>query len=109
MKRERTSLAEVLVYEAFRVNKAFWLTNADLEEILEEVQPRTIRAHTRELARIKLIEQTPLYPAHRFKWSDEGAESNQEYVDTLEKAKRALEIRSENSFRVQRKANVPRE
>lgn len=100
-KRERISLAEVLVYEAFRVNRDRWLKNSDLEDVLVEIQARTIRAHTHNFTLKGLVEETALYPAHRYRWSESGAERNSEYVEKLEKGKQAFEIRSEESFRIQ--------
>lgn len=86
MERNEISIHEVKIYNALKTNQDKWLTNADIEGMIEGVSRRTVRAHTLKLVQLGLLDQAEVFPAHRYKWSGKGAKRNTAYSIRLEKA-----------------------
>lgn len=107
MAQKKISVKEVLIYKALLVNKGEWLKNSELETVLGEAAPRTIRKHTERFTKIGLIEKADLSPAPRYRWSEAGAKKNQRYVGRLEAMSQVLDLRSESSFRFMRPVEAP--
>ncbi len=86
MERSEVSIHEVLIADQLRTH-ASWMTNADIAAALTgRVTERTVRAHTLKLVRSGLVDQAEVFPAHRFRWSEQGSKRNRGYFDRLGRA-----------------------
>jgi hypothetical protein len=56
-----------------------WLTNAEIAIMVTDVQPRTVRAATRNLVAIGVAEQTRVFPATRFRLLNKKNERVRDY------------------------------
>jgi predicted ArsR family transcriptional regulator len=86
MERNEVSLHEVKIYCLLRSQPGRWLTNQEIGAALTGVAPRTVRAHTKRLVTLGLVNQAEVFPAHRYQWSEMGAKRNLGYSQRLEQA-----------------------
>jgi DNA-binding IclR family transcriptional regulator len=84
MERNEISLHEVRVYLALKAAGG-WLTNAEVAAAAG-VAGRTARLHTLRLARLGVIDQAEVFPAHRFRLSGKAAKRNPAYLQRLDAA-----------------------
>jgi hypothetical protein len=82
----------VRVYSTFRAHPGEWLTNDDLAHCLDGIARRTVRAHTRWLAQLQLVDKTAVLGGYRYRWSVETDARNPTYVDRLLKASQMFGI-----------------
>lgn len=64
-----------------------WLTSADIAKRSENLAERTVRAHTKKLVEMGLLEVGATFPSYHYRWSEKGATQHAEYVRQIETAK----------------------
>lgn len=85
LERNEVSRHEVLVYLALASKRDSWLSNQEIADATS-VALRTVRAHTKRLVSLGLIDQAEVFPAHRFRWAEKGAKRNASYALRLDAA-----------------------
>jgi len=83
--RSEVSLHEVRVALALREWPDVWLTNREISAAAR-VAERTARMHTLRLVKLGVIDQAKVFPAHRYRWSDQAPKRNADYTRRLQAA-----------------------
>ena len=84
MERNEVSLHEVKVYLVLKKEPA-WITSKDIAK-KAGVADRTARAHALRLVQLGIIDQAEVFPAHRYRLSENASKRNIGYLQRLEKA-----------------------
>jgi DNA-binding CsgD family transcriptional regulator len=85
MDRHQISLYEVKIYRTFLGTPDKWFTNQEVASLIG-VAARTVRAHTRRLTSIGVLEQAELFPAYRYRLSTEAGQIDMGYMNRLNRA-----------------------
>jgi hypothetical protein len=84
MNPSKISLHELLVFAAFSHTKGEWLTNDEVAaRVTPSVRPRTVRLHTKRLADAGILDQAPLFPAHRYRLTEHVPQRGTSYLTRL--------------------------
>lgn len=87
MNPNKISLHEVLVFAAFSGTKGKWLTNDEVaKRVAPNVRPRTVRLHTKGLADAGILEQAPVFPAHRYRLTEHVPQRGTSYLTRIHAA-----------------------
>jgi DNA-binding transcriptional ArsR family regulator len=88
-RRTKISDPEVAIYHTFLRHKSRWLTNREVADRIGNIAERTVQHHTRRLAKLGILEIAQVFPAPRYRFSEEGMIRNPDYVSRV-KAKEVL-------------------
>lgn len=91
MPRELASRHEVAVYKALLDAGPEWLSSNQIAE-RASVSARTARAHALRLAQLGIIEQTEVFPGHRYRMRPDVDQSHRDYATRLRQAATALHV-----------------
>ncbi len=86
MERSEVSLHEVQVYRALKSHPDQWLTNKEILGLAPGVKARTVRAHTKRLVALGIVDQAEVFPAHRYRWAIMADKRNPAYALRLKQA-----------------------
>lgn len=62
-----------------------WVSNSELAD-RAEVSLRTVTLHTRRFVNLRLVEERPTFPEHRFRWLPDAGQRNPDYLERLAEA-----------------------
>lgn len=83
---------EVLIVKAIRTNSDKWLTNHEIAEMVGDVSGRTVRAYTRKLVDLGVLDHAKVFPAHRYRWSGKASKKSSDYARSIDQAAEAFGI-----------------
>ena len=86
METNEISRHEVAVYRVLTGHPGERLTNEAIAAAAPDVKPRTVRAHTRRLAELGIVDVAEVFPGHRYRYSEKASKRNRAYLLRLEKA-----------------------
>lgn len=81
-RRHEISIYEIRIATALRKAES-WMSNRDIGTSTK-IPERTVRAHTKKLHHLGLLDRREVFPGHRFKWSDKA--ENHAYLQRLSSA-----------------------
>ncbi len=93
MEHNEVSAHEVKIFLALGAAHPEWLTNKDIASRLQDVAPRTVRAHTLKLVQLGIVDQAEIFPGHRYRLSDKAEKRNRAYTNRLLQAADILGLR----------------
>jgi hypothetical protein len=86
METNEVSLHQFKVYDVVRRNGK-WVTAKEITDSLDDVAYRTVRAHTRKLVQLGILDVAEVFPAHRYRMSEFAERRNKAYLQRLERAR----------------------
>jgi DNA-binding Lrp family transcriptional regulator len=86
MEKNEISTHELAVCAALRREPFRWLSNNQIASEAK-ISERTVRAHTRRLVELGLLDLAEVFPAHRYRWSTKAEKRNAAYLNRLDKAR----------------------
>ena len=91
VERSEISRHEVAVFQALAAVAPKWLPSQTVAE-RAGVAPRTARAHALRLVRLGVLEQTAVFPGHRYRVADNADDRNPDYMARLRRTADILDV-----------------
>lgn len=85
MEKNEVSIHEAKLFLVLRGGGTGWITSRDAAKA-SGISERTARAHLLKLAKMGLVDQAEVFPAHRYRLAAKADKRNGGYVRRLESA-----------------------
>ena len=92
METGEVSIHRLKVYRHLRRDGG-WRSNREIAAALPDVAYRTVRAHTKALVDLGMLDQAEVFPSHRYRMSDKAEKRNKGYFMRLEQAATVFGLR----------------